>query len=202
MSGKTWSDAEIATVRDKFADADTLDLARQLGRTEGAIRRVAYNLRLKKSDEYMKRINDPITGNKKFFVLGRVAWNKGMRGATANKASFKKGRVPQNYVPVGSTVKTSEGYWKIKVSESGAWCYLHRKNWEDINGPLLDGFVLTFANGDRDNCDISNLRLTTKREIMKENNLYNLPEELVQIINIRRGINKRINHIERKKNEK
>ena len=44
------------------------------------------------------------------------------------------------------------------------WEFLHRAVWEEHNGPVPEGMVVTFKDSDRLNCDISNLILVTKGE--------------------------------------
>lgn len=44
------------------------------------------------------------------------------------------------------------------------WEFLHRVVWEEHNGPIPDGKMIIFRDGDRSNCDISNLMLVTKGE--------------------------------------
>ena len=44
------------------------------------------------------------------------------------------------------------------------WEFLHRAVWEEHNGPVPDGMVVSFRDSNRLNCDISNLMLITKAE--------------------------------------
>ena len=77
---------------------------------------------------------------------------------------FQKGHRPKNSVPVGTitVAKTmssgrEELYYKKKVAEPNRWKLLHRLVWEEHNGPIPPNHVITFLDGNWQNCDISNL---------------------------------------------
>ena len=85
------------------------------------------------------------------------------------KASwFPKGHQPHNGYPVGTIVANADGYLIRKKQMEGTlwerWEFLHRVVWEEHNGPIPDGKMVIFRDGDRSNCDISNLMLVTKGE--------------------------------------
>ena len=81
---------------------------------------------------------------------------------------FKKGDRPFNEMPIGSIVISSEGYYLRKKQMEGThqerWEYLHRVVWEEHNGPVPDGMVVTFKDSDKLNCNIENLMLITRGE--------------------------------------
>ena len=81
---------------------------------------------------------------------------------------FKKGDRPPNELPVGSVVVNSYGYKLRKRRMEGAlwerWEFLHKAVWEERNGPVPEGMVVTFKDSDRLNCDIDNLMLVTRGE--------------------------------------
>lgn len=123
-------------------------------------------------------IKSGVTG---WYQKGRAPGNKGKkleeyvgeeRAAEIKKriaaTQFKKGESPHNEYPVGTVALNSEGY-KIrkKQMEGGLWDrweFLHRAVWEEHNGPVPDGMVVSFRDSNRLNCDISNLMLITKAE--------------------------------------
>ena len=81
---------------------------------------------------------------------------------------FKKGHKPANEYPLGTIAVTSEGYKIRKISMTGTlwerWEFLHRAVWEEHNGPVPEDMVISFKDGNKLNCDISNLMLLTKGE--------------------------------------
>ena len=65
---------------------------------------------------------------------------------------FKKGDRPPNELPVGSVVVNSYGYKLRKRRMEGAlwerWEFLHKAVWEERNGPVPEGMVVTFKDSD------------------------------------------------------
>lgn len=103
---------------------------------------------------------------------GRPSWNKGKKGLHgSNAGTFKKGHVSFNKLPIGSIAKRKSGsslsYWFIKtrddaVPEQKNWQMYHKYLWEQANGPVPEGYVVIFLDGDRDNCQLSNLQLVPR----------------------------------------
>ena len=82
---------------------------------------------------------------------------------------FKPGNVPANLRQVGDITTASDGYLLRKKQMTGTqwerWEYLHRAVWEEHNGPIPEGMVVMFKDGDKTNCDISNLMLAKRVEM-------------------------------------
>jgi len=102
------------------------------------------------------------------FEKGHRNWNKGTKGlCKPNSGSFKKGRVPANHKKLGSErTDKKDGYVWIKVAEwdpnfhrPTRWKCKHVHLWEQKYGPVPEGFVLKFIDGDKENVDPSNLML-------------------------------------------
>ena len=49
----------------------------------------------------------------------------------------------------------------------GRMYYVHRLVWEEANGPVPEGMTIDHINGDRFDNDLSNLRVVTQQENMK-----------------------------------
>lgn len=81
---------------------------------------------------------------------------------------FKKGQKAINEYPLGTIVITSDGYKIRKRSMTGdlweRWEFLHRAVWEEHNGPVPEGMMVSFRDSNRLNCDIDNLMLITRAE--------------------------------------
>lgn len=88
--------------------------------------------------------------------------------ARSKATRFKKGDRPVNELPIGSIVVNSDGYKLRKRSMEGTlwerWEFLHRAVWEEHNGPIPAGMVVTFKDSNKLNCSIENLILVTKGE--------------------------------------
>lgn len=123
------------------------------------------------------------------FEKGSVSWNKGKKGFMGpNRTSFKKGNTPANHRSVGSErICSKDGYILIKVDEPDPhfgfptrWKHKHIHLWEQENGPVPDGFVLKFKDGDILNIDPKNLMLIPQALNLRLNQHgYNeMPDEL------------------------
>ena len=133
-------------------------------------------------------INTGLTGR---FEKGHVSHNKGLKqtdfmspeAIERTKATrFQKGQIPHNGgTPVGEIRlrkprKNRPGdrpyYWQ-KVAQPNVWRMRHVVVWEEHNGPVPDGCMITFADGNSLNCDIENLILETKAQHAIKNSKYN-----------------------------
>lgn len=63
--------------------------------------------------------------------------------------------------------KSSKRSLKYIRINSGQWKALHRHTWEQHNGPIPKGHVISFKDGDSLNCDIDNLEMIAHREYFK-----------------------------------
>ena len=103
------------------------------------------------------------------FKKGQEAHNKGKKGEYASgceKSWFKKGQMPSNHKPIGSErVDSKDGYILIKTAEPRTWRHKHRVIWEKHNGPIPNGCVVIFLDGDKSNLDINNLGLISRSEL-------------------------------------
>lgn len=74
------------------------------------------------------------------------------------KTWFKKGQIPKNHKPVGSTRVDRDGYKLIKIAEPNKWALYHRRLYEETHGEKLKkNEAVIFADGDKSNFDIDNL---------------------------------------------
>lgn len=86
---------------------------------------------------------------------------------------FRKGNVPANHMEVGEYTHTTDGYLIRKVQEQGTqrerFEFVHRKVWEEHNGSVPAGKMVSFLDGNKDNCAIENLVLIDKQENLELN---------------------------------
>jgi hypothetical protein len=61
-------------------------------------------------------------------------------------------------------------YWE-KIAQPNTWRLKHQLVWEERNGPVPDGCIITFANGDTLDYRPENLVLTTKAQNAVRNRL-------------------------------
>lgn len=114
------------------------------------------------------------------------------------KTQFKKGHHPANELPIGSIVTNDEGYkLRKKQNEGGLWNrweFLHRAVWREHYGEIPEGMMIVFRDGDRANCDISNLMMISKQENAALNKLGlrsedpDLTEAAVNLVRLRLAV--------------
>lgn len=123
------------------------------------------------------------------FKKGNVPFNKGKKWAdyvskkgqeNSRKTTFKKGNIPHNHRPVGSERITKDGYTEIKIKEPNKWQLKHRYIYEKKYGKIPDGMNLIFLDGNKQNIELSNLKLVSRAEdlIMNTNKLFTKDKEL------------------------
>ncbi len=116
-----------------------------------------------------KKLNSGLTGR---FESGHIPANKGQKGISypgTEKTQFKKGNLPYSTKPIGYERTTRDGYIEVKVAmrPSNPLCNdnfiaKHRLVWEAANGPIPDGYVLDFKDGNKKNCVLENLILVER----------------------------------------
>lgn len=131
---------------------------------------------------YFKRKNKLVSGLTGHFKKGQVSFNKGLKWddyvskegqANSRKTTFKKGNIPQNTKPIGTHyVDSKDGYLYVKVKDkgprfgrNGMWQQYHHLVWIDANGPIPKGHVVMFLDRDRNNFDLDNLKLISRKEL-------------------------------------
>ena len=86
---------------------------------------------------------------------------------------FRKGEMPANSMEIGEYTHTTDGYLIQKVQGHGTqrerFEFVHRKVWEGHNGPIPEGKMVSFLDGDKDNCKIENLVLIDNSENLELN---------------------------------
>ena len=79
-----------------------------------------------------------------------------------------------------------DGYKLIKIAADGPrwkmWKPYHRHIWEQHNGPIPEGMIVTFKDQNPMNCDIENLMLVTRGEhcTMARKNLRSTNPEITE----------------------
>ena len=125
------------------------------------------------------------------FKKGNAPWNVGTKGqglTGPNKGSFKKGHIPGNTKPLGAErIDPKDGYILVKVAEKNPYTgaatrykHKHAHIWEQQFGPVPDGMVVIFRDGDKRNFDLDNLVVITRSELVRLNQsgYKDIPAEL------------------------
>ena len=100
------------------------------------------------------------------FAKGHKTWNKGLSPkeycspealARMAKTQFRPGRRTSKWREIGDERITVDGYIEVKVGDPKVWKLKHRYVWEQHHGPIPEGMIIMFKDGDRQNTDIDNL---------------------------------------------
>jgi len=197
-------------IRERFPHERTQAIADDLRLTYSQVANRAFSMGLKKSEEFKKsdlsgRSNLIKGGIAHRYQKGQIPHNKGKKMSDdiynlCKPTMFKKGNRPANWKPDGTIVqradKTGRIYLYYKVKDSH-WVLYHRKVWEDHNGPIPDGCIITFIDGNKENIDINNLQMITKADNARRNNYHRYPKELQSLIKLKNQLIKKINNNEK-----
>ena len=89
------------------------------------------------------------------------------------KTMFKKGHRPKNTRNLGEYTRTTDGYIAVKVQKNGTqrerYPLLQREVWKKYNGPIPEGMVVGFLDGNKENCSIDNLFLMERAVSLEMN---------------------------------
>lgn len=148
-----------------------------------------------------KTIRSRIAGNK--FENGNKPWNAGTRGVNkANGGSFTKGNTRNHTSKYDNaiSIKTNPDGRKYKMIRiaPNQWEYLQRHNWIITFGPIPEGYIVTFIDGDSLNCEPENLMCIPDknqllRNIAKSRMKHKYRKEVIE------AVNKQSEHMPKKK---
>lgn len=205
MSGREWTDEEVAFLIECYPDVPMADLMEGLGRSAAQVWRKANLLGLRRDPEFLRQSGQFKKGQRSSpgteFKKGQASWNKGTNGVMrANRTSFKPGNLPHNTLSEDGAVTWRpsaklQGYY-IRLS-LGVWKPLHRHLWEQAHGPLPPGAVLRYRDGNNRNCVLENLELTDRKGNMAANSIHNYPPDVREGIRLIAKLNRKIREHEK-----
>lgn len=172
-----WTEQQDALLRENYANTTMSELMIMLQRSETAIFNRAVILGLCKSREYLAELGRKTAQHPNSvvhrFKKGHIPFNKGkeereFRSRDAiercRATQFKPGHISHNTRPVGYESIHCDGYVYIKVESGKKMQLKHRYVWQQRHGEIPQGMCIAFRDGNRQNCDISNLMLITEAE--------------------------------------
>lgn len=172
MAVHKWSEEEINFLREIYPHYPNKEVIEMLKKKFGI--EISRRNLLNVKNRY--NIPNKVIPNSGCYRKGKEPWNKGKTMSEETKAKvkktwFKKGQIPKNHKPVGSTRVTVDGYKEIKVAEPNKWALYHRHLWERTHGEKLSkSEVVIFADGDKTNFDIDNLIKVSRANLLYLNN--------------------------------
>ena len=151
-----------AFIKKNYKGIGNAELAEKLNKKFGT-NFTTQQMKTYKSNNYL---DSGLTG---YYEKGHIPANKGQKMTAEQyekcKATmFKKGNVPHNHKPVGSERIDRDGYTLIKIAEPNKYVLKHRYIWEQANGPVPEGHLIIFLDGNKQNFDLSNLTCITLAE--------------------------------------
>lgn len=172
---------------------DTEIMAKAMNKKPDALNRKASLLGIKKSKQFNSQ-NIKRNGIQKYtFKKGMIPWNKNKTGLTnlGGKSKFKKGNIPHTYKETGTESIRKDGYVYIKT-ESG-FKPKHQYLYQQHFGEIPKNHIVIFKDNDKYNFDIENLELISRSDNMKRNSIWNMPEELKEVVILKKTLMKIIN---------
>jgi len=106
------------------------------------------------------------------YSKGNIPYNKGRKGvysAGAEKGWFKKGERSANYMPPGSVVISTDGYFMKKVADPHKWELLSKLLWKEAGNEIPEGHRLIFKDGNPLNCTLDNMMLVSMKHHLQMN---------------------------------
>jgi hypothetical protein len=212
--GRFWTPQEVAKLQELYPHLHTQEVAKALNMPEFRVSNKAYKMGIKKTQECLQSVayqTYALNVLSTRFKSGQKPWNKGVKVKEVipqeslkrmAKTQFKKGNKPHNYYTEEKgviTIRTDKRgiqYYHIKLSDS-IWEPLHRHLWQLCYGPIPQGSIVVFKDGNPMNCFISNLQCITKAENALRNTFLNRPPELIKITRLKSRITRKINQLKK-----
>lgn len=172
MTRHIWTEEEIEFVREVYPYHENKEISKMVKEKFGfdVSTRNLQNVRNK------YKIPKKVIPNSGCYRKGDEPWNKGKRMSDEVREKvkgtwFKKGQVPKNHKPVGSTRIDRDGYKLIKIAEPNKWIVYSRYVYEKAHGEKLKkNEAIIFADGNKLNFDIDNLVKVSRANLLYLNN--------------------------------
>lgn len=186
---RPWTDRQTAYLKRHYADTPIEVLIVKTRHDQKSIWNKAKALGLRKSREFLAEVGRKCSQHPQSiatrFVKGQEPANKGKRIEEfmtadgirrSSQTRFKKGQLPHNTKPIGYERIDENGYVYLKVSMEHKMVLKHRYVWEQANGTVPDGYCIAFRDGNRQNCDLSNLYLLSLADNARRRTQQETPE--------------------------
>lgn len=175
-----WTEEELQYLCEHYPDGNTGEIAKHLGRTEGAVLQMAAKQGLRKSAEFIaatlcalgRQVSHTPKAIANRFVKGQEPFNKGKNrtewmSAEAQekcmRTAFKDGNIPHNAYAAGTEI-VRNGRVYVKVPGRRRLMLKQHYVWQQHHGKIPQDYVVKFKDGDFMNCDISNLYIMSRAD--------------------------------------
>lgn len=214
---RTWTEAELATLRRTYPHQPTSEIAALLGIDLALVYRRASMLGLHKSaafaasDKSGRTFKGGTLGQTTQFKPGQKSWNDGLSyqpGGRCAQTQFKPGQKPHSTLPVGSyrtvTEKTGRKHLERKTSEAKGsndkrWTPVARLVWEAAHGPVPQGSMVVFKKGQQtavlEEITLDRVECITRAQHADRNHPNRSNPELAKLIQLKGQITRQVNRI-------
>jgi hypothetical protein len=180
-----WNDADVEYLREHYPTTPMDELCRALNCKPWRIYSKAKQMGFKRDPEYKlqvcrklgKELSESPESKAARFKPGQATHRlaKGVYYPGVEKTWFKPGHKVHTEMHDGaiSVRKDKRGvaYKFIRIAKS-VWVHLHRHIWEQAHGPVPEGYVIRFKNGDQLDVRLDNLECITLKENARRNHNY------------------------------
>lgn len=226
MKRRPWTPEQVDALRRLYPDHSAEVVGKVLGRAPGSVHQKAQKLGIQKSEAFkasdrsgrIQRGKQHPAMVASRFQPGITPWNKGVHwvaGGRSAETRFKKGQMSgaaqHNYVPIGSLRINADGHLEQKVTDDPAlvparrWTPVYRLVWEGENGPIPEGYVVTFRPGMRtavlEQITTDRLECIPRAELARRNHPRNRDPELARLVQLKGAITRQVNRIAREAQE-
>jgi hypothetical protein len=151
--GRKWTEQEVALLTELYPLTSMPELVLKVGKTAGQIKNKAANLGLRRDQS----------------ILDATRFRP-----------YPLGKKSYNWIEPGERRDTGK-YISLKLP-GGEWVLEHRWVWEQANGPIPDDCVIVARDRNIRNTALANLKLVTKDEHCRRNQVRKYPAELQDVI--------------------
>jgi hypothetical protein len=199
-----WTADKIDKLRELYIDTHIDEICQYFGTKRHVVYCAAQRYNIARSDEFKKAHCYNVKPNiPTQFKKGMTSWNKGKKGIIigGKETQFPKGHKPHNWTPEGTERISKDGY--IEIKHNGKYRAKHRIIYEEHHGIKLDPYeVVIFLDRNPRNLDISNLKSISRQEHMQRNHWVHLPQELQEVIHLKKNITKLITEHGKRQNSR
>ena len=195
---KYWTKEEAEELQRLYPTTTGKDLALRFGCNVQQIYNRANKMGLHKDLDFLHQYyRENFKGHQATqFKKGMKSWNKGQKGLQIGgvETQFKKGRLPHNTKPIGFR-SYRDGYLVERVEKG--FEFVHKLIWKQHHGEIPKGLFVVFKDRNKNNICIENLEIIDRVEHIRRNHIQNLPQELKEVVHIKKSITRKINQIEK-----
>jgi hypothetical protein len=195
---KYWTKEEAEQLQRLYPTTTGKDLALRFGCNVQQIYNRANKMGLHKDLDFLHQYyRENFKGHQATqFKKGMKSWNKGQKGLQIGgvETQFKKGRLPHNTKPIGFR-SYRDGYLVERVEKG--FEFVHKLIWKQHHGEIPMGMFVVFKDRNKNNICIENLEIIDRVEHIRRNHIQNLPQELKEVVHIKKSITRKINQLEK-----